>query len=127
MNIVSFVFKITLIQGLNRQIRRMCEYFDYDVTKLERTRIMNISLKGLPLGEWRELTDAEMTGILKMIKNSSSTEEASKTKSIKLPNSPNRKNTVTNSSATAKPYKKTGNIIGKPKNNSNKKSPVKKR
>ena len=45
--------------GLNRQIRRMCEHFGYEVTKLERTRIMNVGLSGLPLGEWRDLTDDE--------------------------------------------------------------------
>jgi 23S rRNA pseudouridine2604 synthase len=67
-----FVFKIILIQGLNRQIRRMCEYFGYEVTKLVRTRIMNINLKGLPLGDWRDLTEQEMAGIYKMIENSSS-------------------------------------------------------
>ena len=66
------IFKITLIQGLNRQIRRMCEYFGYEVTKLERTRIMNISVKGLPLGEWRELTPEELDGINKMVAKSSS-------------------------------------------------------
>jgi len=66
------IFKITLIQGLNRQIRRMCEYFGYEVTKLERTRIMNISLKGLPLGEWRELTPEEMDAINKLVAKSSS-------------------------------------------------------
>ncbi len=43
-----FVFRITLVQGLNRQIRRMCEHFGYEVTKLERTRIMNVSLTGIP-------------------------------------------------------------------------------
>jgi 23S rRNA pseudouridine2604 synthase len=67
-----FVFKIILIQGLNRQIRRMCEYFGYEVTKLVRTRIMNINLKGLPLGDWRDLSEQEMAGIYKMIENSSS-------------------------------------------------------
>ena len=67
-----YVFRITLIQGLNRQIRRMCEYFGYEVVKLERVRIMNISLKGLPLGEWRMLTDNEMTDIRTAIANSSS-------------------------------------------------------
>jgi 23S rRNA pseudouridine2604 synthase len=66
------IFKITLIQGLNRQIRRMCEYFGYEVTKLERTRIMNISVKGIPLGEFRELTPEEMDGINKMVAKSSS-------------------------------------------------------
>ena len=70
---------------MNRQIRRMCEYFGYEVTKLERTRIMNVSLKGLPLGEWRELTEQEMAGIFKMIKNSSSTQDPSKTKRVEKP------------------------------------------
>ncbi len=56
-----FVFRITLVQGLNRQIRRMCEHFGYEVKKLERTRIMNVSLSGIPLGEWRDLTDDELT------------------------------------------------------------------
>jgi len=71
----TFVFRITLIQGLNRQIRRMCEHFGYEVTKLERTRIMNINMKGLPLGEWRDLTDDELIDLFKMIENSSSTKE----------------------------------------------------
>ncbi len=69
------VFRITLVQGLNRQIRRMCEYFGYTVTKLERIRIMNITLKGLPLGEWRDLTGEEMADIRKMIVHSSSNDE----------------------------------------------------
>lgn len=68
----SFVFRITLTQGLNRQIRRMCEYFGFTVTKLERVRIMNVSLKGLPLGEWRDLTEEELAGIFKLIQNSKS-------------------------------------------------------
>jgi len=75
-----FSFRITLIQGLNRQIRRMCEYFEYEVVKLERIRIMNISLKGLPIGEWRQLQQDEMDQIMADIANSSSTQE-SRTKS----------------------------------------------
>ncbi|KIO78655.1 pseudouridine synthase [Pedobacter lusitanus] len=67
-----FIFKITLIQGLNRQIRRMCEHFGFEVTKLERTRIMNINLKGLPVGEWRELTPEEQDEINKLVAKSSS-------------------------------------------------------
>ncbi|QJR80164.1 23S rRNA pseudouridine(2604) synthase RluF [Alteromonas pelagimontana] len=66
------VFRITLVQGLNRQIRRMCERFDYDVVKLERVRIMNVSLKGLPVGEWRDLTKKELDVLLKSIEHSSS-------------------------------------------------------
>ncbi|KPP97509.1 23S rRNA pseudouridine(2604) synthase RluF [Marinobacter sp. HL-58] len=67
-----FVFRIILVQGLNRQIRRMCEFFDYEVTKLERVRIMNISLKGLPVGEWRDLGEKELAGLFDMIRDSSS-------------------------------------------------------
>jgi 23S rRNA pseudouridine2604 synthase len=79
-----FVFRITLIQGLNRQIRRMCEYFEYEVTKLERVRIMNITLKGIPPGEWRELEEREMADIFKAIEHSSSTEEASRGVKVKV-------------------------------------------
>jgi 23S rRNA pseudouridine2604 synthase len=71
------IFKIILTQGLNRQIRRMCEYLDYEVTKLKRTRIMNVELGYLQTGDWRELTDEEMKEINKMISESSKTEEAS--------------------------------------------------
>jgi len=71
------IFKIILTQGLNRQIRRMCEYLDYEVTKLKRTRIMNVELGYLQAGDWRELTEEEMKEINKMIASSSKTEEAS--------------------------------------------------
>ncbi len=76
-----YVFRITLIQGLNRQIRRMCEHFGYEVTKLERVRIMHINLKGIPVGDWRELTETEMQELFRLIKDSSSTQEASVPKS----------------------------------------------
>ncbi|AHM60280.1 pseudouridine synthase [Flammeovirgaceae bacterium 311] len=72
-----FIFRIVLVQGINRQIRRMCEYFGYEVVKLERVRIMNISLKGLPVGDWRELTQEEINGINKLTENSSKTADAS--------------------------------------------------
>jgi 23S rRNA pseudouridine2604 synthase len=80
------VFSIVLIQGLNRQIRRMCEHFGYDVVKLERTRIMNIGLKGLPLGEWRDLTPTEMDVLYAMVADSSSEVAPSKQQKSK-PNS----------------------------------------
>jgi 23S rRNA pseudouridine2604 synthase len=73
-------FRITLIQGLNRQIRRMCEHFGYEVIKLERIRIMNIGLKGLPIGDWRDLTESEMKTIFSMLEKSS-TEDKKKTTS----------------------------------------------
>lgn len=69
-------FKIILTQGLNRQIRRMCEYLGYDVTRLKRVRIINISLD-VPLGRYRDLTDAEIKELNKLIEPSSKTEEAS--------------------------------------------------
>jgi 23S rRNA pseudouridine2604 synthase len=65
-------FNIVLIQGLNRQIRRMCEYLDYKVMKLKRVRIMNIKLD-LPVGKWRYLSDVEMDEIQKLIASSSKT------------------------------------------------------
>lgn len=58
-----FVFKIILTQGMNRQIRRMCEHFGYEVTKLKRTRIMNVSLAPLKPGQWRDLTPKEVDEI----------------------------------------------------------------
>tara|TARA_B110000971_G_C20000620_1_gene496643 strand:+ start:1012 stop:1902 length:891 start_codon:yes stop_codon:yes gene_type:complete len=74
------VFKIVLTQGLNRQIRRMCEYLEYEVTKLKRTRIMNVDLGYLQAGDWRELTEEEMKEINAMISTSSKTQEASPVK-----------------------------------------------
>ena len=57
-------FRIVLTQGLNRQIRRMCEHFDYTVRRLQRVRIMHIHLGDLPVGKWRPLTDAEVRPLL---------------------------------------------------------------
>ena len=78
--ISKFTFRIILTQGLNRQIRRMCEYLDYEVTALKRIRIINISLD-VPVGKYRELTKKELDKLNKLIEPSSKTEEAS------LPNS----------------------------------------
>ena len=74
----NYEFKIILTQGLNRQIRRMCEYLGYEVTKLKRTRIMNVSLAGLPYGNWRELSSKEVETINLLLVSSSKTAEASK-------------------------------------------------
>jgi 23S rRNA pseudouridine2604 synthase len=65
-------FKIILTQGLNRQIRRMCEYLDFKVMKLKRVRIMNIKLD-IPIGKWRYLSDSEMNEINRLISSSSKT------------------------------------------------------
>lgn len=65
-------FRIVLTQGLNRQIRRMCEYLGYEVKKLKRIRIMNIKLD-LPIGKWRDLTDGEMKELAQLLQDSSKT------------------------------------------------------
>ena len=70
-------FKIILVQGLNRQIRRMCEALGYNVESLKRNRIMNITLTGLPPGKWRYFTPAEIDTINQMLKNSSKTADGS--------------------------------------------------
>ncbi len=108
----SNVFRITLIQGLNRQIRRMCEYFGYEVTKLERVRIMNITLKGLAIGDWRELDEQEQAEISKLLAKSSS--DTAKTKKTAATTKPQKEfikarpaNTGINADRRAKPSTKT--------------------
>jgi 23S rRNA pseudouridine2604 synthase len=73
----NYVFRIILTQGLNRQIRRMCDYLDYSVVKLKRIRIMNITLDNIPLGKWRNFSAKELEEINTLITGSSKTEEAS--------------------------------------------------
>jgi 23S rRNA pseudouridine2604 synthase len=62
-------FRIVLTQGLNRQIRRMCEYLGYRVTRLKRVRIMNVNLD-TKVGQWRHLTTKEVKDIQRMVKSS---------------------------------------------------------
>ena len=64
------VLKMTLVQGLNRQIRRMCKHHNYTVKRLERIRIMHISSNGLSPGQWRDLTQGELTALYRMLENS---------------------------------------------------------
>jgi 23S rRNA pseudouridine2604 synthase len=61
------LFRIVLTQGLNRQIRRMCEYLGYKVLTLKRVRIMHLQLDGLRVGEWRALTEEELRELKKAI------------------------------------------------------------
>ena len=75
-------FKIILVQGLNRQIRRMCEYFGYRVMYLQRVRIMNIQLGHLKVGSYRKLNDGEIKGLMELIRHSTSQPEAEKEKQI---------------------------------------------
>jgi len=58
------VFKIVLTQGLNRQIRRMCSFFGYKVVRLQRMRVVNVTLAGLKVGQWRELSQAEVRALV---------------------------------------------------------------
>jgi 23S rRNA pseudouridine2604 synthase len=83
--ISNFVFRIVLTQGLNRQIRRMCEHLGYQVTSLKRVRIMNITLDGIPEGKWRYLSDEEIKVISTAVAESSKTEEASQIKKTAKP------------------------------------------
>lgn len=73
----DFTFNIVLTQGLNRQIRRMCQYLGYEVQKLKRVRIMNIRLDNLKTGKYRHFTKSELETILNAVEDSSKTEEAS--------------------------------------------------
>ena len=69
----KFKFNIILTQGLNRQIRRMCEFLGYEVTKLKRTRIMHLDLTNLKTGQWRNLTAQELKALNDAVKHSSKT------------------------------------------------------
>ena len=80
----EYVFKIILTQGLNRQIRRMCDYLGYKVYRLKRLRIMNVTLDGIHPGKWRDLTSKELMEIQKLVETSSKTEEASLIKGERL-------------------------------------------
>lgn len=97
--ISNTIFRIVLTQGLNRQIRRMCEYLGYEVKALKRIRIINISLD-VPLGRYRELTAAEIKELNTLVEPSGKTEEASlpKTKpeqrAIKTSGRPDERKTI---------------------------------
>ena len=101
--VTANVFNITLVQGLNRQIRRMCEHFGYEVMKLERTRIMNVSLKGIPVGEWRDLTQKELSVLLKSVEDSSSEASAPAKKSRNAPRKNTRSADASNPKSPTKP------------------------
>lgn len=95
-SIVSrFVFKIILTQGLNRQIRRMCEYLGYEVTKLKRTRIMSVELGSLKPGQWRNLTAKEMDEINRAVAGSSKTAAPSASKKNSIQTQKKTKETET--------------------------------
>lgn len=66
----DFTFKIILTQGLNRQIRRMCEFLEYQVKALTRVRIMDLTLDGIAYGEWRYLSESEVIWLMEKVKDS---------------------------------------------------------
>ena len=70
--ITDYMFKIVLTQGLNRQIRRMCEYLGYEVLTLKRIRIMNVTLD-IPVGEYRDFTDQEFKELQDLLEDSEKT------------------------------------------------------
>lgn len=139
----QYVFRITLIQGLNRQIRRMCEHFKFEVTQLERVRIMNVSLKGLGVGDWRDLDERELKEIFALTKSSS--EEGGDRKQVKSNNKskslnaaianrqpPNktRKTNKPSSKAAKKPVKrgaKSAQFSKKPSRSNTTKGPARRR
>jgi 23S rRNA pseudouridine2604 synthase len=100
------VFRITLIQGLNRQIRRMCEFVGYQVRTLERVRIMHVALGNLPVGDWRELSEKEMSGITKAMEDSSS-EVKTKQGKKKTPKTPSRSTTKQSNASQSRSRPKT--------------------
>ena len=73
-----FVFRIVLIQGLNRQIRRMCDYLGYEVMELKRIRIMNIKLGELPIGKWRDLSQKELEDLKEAVSVSENAPQATR-------------------------------------------------
>ncbi|KPH62479.1 23S rRNA pseudouridine(2604) synthase RluF [Pseudoalteromonas porphyrae] len=98
-------FTIVLTQGLNRQIRRMCEYLGYEVVTLKRVRIMNVTLKGLKVGRWRHLSDLEMAEINNSIMDSGKTQEHSideNKNNLIFDNKKTFKKRVTNTQSVAK-------------------------
>lgn len=111
------VFKITLTQGLNRQIRRMCEYLGYEVTQLVRLRIMNVHLGKLKAGQWRNLTEQEMNQLTNAIAGSTGEPPKPDTRppAKKRKPTPSPKKTKSSAKPGRKPEKKKTKIKTKSK------------
>jgi 23S rRNA pseudouridine2604 synthase len=88
-------FRITLTQGLNRQIRRMCEHLGYVVVSLQRVRVMNIKLDKLALGKWRYLSDAELSVLMESISDSTKEQSARKPKGAANPSTTPKRDLTT--------------------------------
>ncbi len=132
----DFVFRITLIQGMNRQIRRMCEHFGYEVLRLERVRIMNLSVKGIPLGDYREMKPKELADLRELIKSSAETKNPLKMtktpglkdaeRSMHIARSLQSKKTAPSDKETTKEHKKAIPKIN-PKSKGHRKSATKRK
>lgn len=109
-------FKIVLQQGLNRQIRRMCEHLGYRVTRLKRTRIMHLSLANLKLGQWRRLTAKEMATMMALVAQSSKVNDSPKPRPARS-SAAKAKPTSSAPTKAKAPAPKTGGYKGKPQNN----------
>lgn len=116
----KYIFKIILIQGLNRQIRRMCSYFGYNVTKLERIRIMNLTLN-VGVGQHRDLTQEELKELIRLTEESEKREVAKANKPKKTKKKKIEKRPVPTSTPGKKIFKKKTSQprIGKSKPNKN--------
>ncbi|MDL2323102.1 23S rRNA pseudouridine(2604) synthase RluF [Bacteroidales bacterium OttesenSCG-928-A17] len=115
-----YTFQITLIQGLNRQIRRMCEYFDYEVVKLERIQVMNIKLGSLGQGNWRNLTESELEKLFEMIEASEKTAPKKGSPS----NSNKKANRALEQSDIKRDYRKANSVSKNTKRGSGKEKPT---
>ncbi|MGC4058492.1 MAG: 23S rRNA pseudouridine(2604) synthase RluF [Chitinophagaceae bacterium] len=96
-------FSITLVQGLNRQIRRMCEALGYSVVSLKRVRIMNIQLGTLATGKWRNLSDAEVSMLKSSVSGSDNTAKASPKVKAATHDKPRRESPAAKSEKALKP------------------------
>lgn len=116
----KYIFKIILIQGLNRQIRRMCSYFGYNVTKLERIRIMNLTLN-VGVGQHRDLMQEELKELIRLTEESEKREVAKANKPKKTKKKKIEKRPVPTSTPGKKIFKKKTSQprIGKSKPNKN--------
>src|SRR5690554_4153049 len=121
--ISSNVFRIILIQGLNRQIRRMCEYFGFNVTRLERVRIMNLTLN-LGVGQHRDLTAEELAELKRLTENS---DKSTKENQVKKPKKKKPKKETEKATSFKKVYKKKASQPRIGKSNPNKKAGGKRR
>jgi len=112
-------FRIILTQGLNRQIRRMCEYLDYKVVSLTRVRIMNVTLDNLATGKWRYLTLPEITKLNEMVAQSSKTDKTAAKPKVKVIKTPAAEDAPTDRPVAAKTGMKNADarkaVMKKPK------------